>query len=198
MKAIAAICDIVPGWVWALIVAGLLAANVASGVMLLIAQAAEGQAKLETATLRTDHATALARETDKVLATERQLGFALATQEKKDADAQKTVSDLRADLRLRSRAAGGPGLRDYAARGCDAAAGAAAAGAGGGADDAGQAGRLLSPELEGLLLQRFSEADDINIAYASCREDSMNARQILNSQVSPPRPSAGPASPGAP
>ncbi len=197
MKALAAIFDVIPGWCYALLIAGLLLTNGVSLVRVHVAQTGEAMAKLETQTLRTDHATALAQETGKVLATERKLGAALATQEKKDADAQKTVADLRADLRALSRAAGG--LRDPNATACrHPAAGETAAGAGPGANDASQAGGLLSEPLEKLLLTDSADADAINIAYASCREDAMNVRQILNSQVSPPAAGAGSASPGSP
>lgn len=199
MKAVAALLGIVPGWLYALIVAALVLTNCASHTRLQRAQTAEAQAREETARLRADHATALGAETAKVLAAERALNVAVQAQEKKDAAAKETIADLRAGLRANSRAAGGAGLRDPFAAGCrDATAHPGAAGAGPGADDTGQIGRLVSVELEEFLLQQASEADDINAAYASCREDAMSVRQILNSQVSPHRPSDGPASPAAP
>lgn len=130
---------------------------------------------------KAEAAALLAKETARVLALERQLNAARAAQEKTDAANAKTVADLRADLRARSRAAGGPGLRDpFAGRGIGSggAQGAAAPGAGGGAANPAQAPGLLSAELEGFLLARFAEADALNIAYASCRADSEAVRAV--------------------
>src|SRR5205085_9938417 len=95
---------------------------------------------------------------------------------------------LSEDLRRRSRGAGGPGLRDPFAPACsgEPAPGSGAAAGAGGADP-GQAGRLLSENLEQLLLALAADADSINIAYASCREDAVNLRaQFKSLQLSPP------------
>lgn len=145
------------------------------------AEAAESQRwELEVGRMKVEAAGLLATETRKVLALERQLGAVRAAQEKTDAENSKTVAALREDLRRKSRAAGGPGLRDPFAAECGggggSAEGAAAAGADGGGADATETGRLLSAELEGFLIDRLSEADDINIAYASCRADSQAVR----------------------
>ena len=122
----------------------------------------------------------LADETAKTRAVETKLNAALAAQEKTDAQNAQTVAGLRADLRRKSRAAGGPGLHDPNAAGCGGGSGGTespvATSADSGAADPAQAGGLLSEPLEQLLLRITSEADDINVAYASCRQDSMNIR----------------------
>jgi len=129
---------------------------------------------------KTEAAGLLASETLKVLELERQLGAARAAQEKTDAENAKTVAGLRADLRAKSRAAGGPGLRDPFAAGCGGGGGdtqgPAAAGADGGAADRAQAGGLVSQPLEELLLELADAGDEINIAYASCRADALTIR----------------------
>lgn len=175
--------DIVPGWVWA----ALLGAAMLTNCNTLHQRDA---ARLEVAGLnlaiqkqKTEAANKLAAETGKVLKLERELGAARAQQEKADADNAKTIQNLRADLRRNSRAAGGPGLRDpWSARcgggGGSPAAPAAPAANGGGTDPA-DAGRLLSPELEGLLLDRLEKADTINAAYIACRADAVNLRATL-------------------
>jgi len=131
---------------------------------------------------KTEAATLLASETRKVLDLERRLTAALAAQEKTDADNAKTVATLREDLRRKSRAAGGPGLRDPFAAGCGGGGGgaqvAAAADAHDRAADRAEAGRLLSVELESFLLEQAASADEVNLAYASCRSDSINIRQL--------------------
>lgn len=129
---------------------------------------------------KTEAATLLASETRKVLELERRLTAALAAQEKTDADNARTVEALHADLRRLARAGGGPGLRDPFAAGCGGGGGgsqaATAAAAGAGAADRPEAGRALSAELEGFLIEQAAAADAINIAYASCRADSQALR----------------------
>lgn len=59
------------------------------------------------------------------------------------------------------------------------AQGADPARAGGGADDASQAGGLFSAGATELFLRLTREADDINIAYTSCRLDALSLREVL-------------------
>lgn len=124
-------------------------------------------------------ATKLADETEKTRLLERALQAARNNQELKDANNQKTVTDLSDRLR---RAAGQSGrLRDpNAVAGCgpsgSGAPGAAAATPGDRPADAPQAGGLLSAELTGLLQRLQREADEINGAYDSCRADSYAVR----------------------
>lgn len=198
MKAVAALFDMLPGWVWAIIVAALLATNCTSLGRMQLAKVAEAQAKETLAGERLRHEKALGAETAAVLQLERELGTQRAALEKRDAEHKTVVDGLREDLRRKSRAGGGGGLRDPNAAGGCPAPGPAAAGAGGGAGDTGQAGGLLSEPLERLLLDLTDEADTINRAYAACRDDAMTVRLKLNAQLSPPLPSAGPASPAAP
>lgn len=122
----------------------------------------------------------LAAETAKVLARERELADLRAQQEKTDADNQAKVADL--DRRLRVLAGPAGRLRDpHAAAGCGAGGGGAQgtppAGPADRPGDGAPAGWLLSAELSGLLQDRLSKADKINLAYASCRADLMRRAQ---------------------
>ena len=191
LKIIGNLCNAIPGAIWAcvLLVALLWGWDTAGDLADALAGKAEVQAQLDglrSAILvqKKEAAAKLAAEIGKVLKLEHELGAARAAQETRDAENKKTVAGLRADLRKRSRAAGGPGLRDPWAAGCGSGGGgatpAAAAGADLGAGDAaGEAGRLSS-ELEGLLLERFERAEAINVAYISCRADSLKLRETYN------------------
>ena len=123
-------------------------------------------------------ATLLASETAKTRSTELALQTIKNQQELQDADHQKTVADLSDRLRRLSGSTGR--LRDPNAAGCGGGGGSAtdqvASAAGDRADDAAQAGGLLSGELSGLLRGLASEADAINNAYASCRADAFAVR----------------------
>jgi hypothetical protein len=181
--------DFVPKTVLA---AGVLAFGALSVWLGFQASAAKLQAANARETLqaeRTAHSTALAKQIGLVLKTTNELDRLRMQQEKRDGDAQATIAALGEDLRRRSRGAGGPGLRDpfaTACRGEPAARPGPAADAGG--DDAAEAGGLLSAELEGLLLRLHHEADAINNAYASCRQDALNYRAKARElqQLSPP------------
>lgn len=125
--------------------------------------------------------TVLAGETAKVRTAELALRKFKDEQEIKDAENKLVVSGLAQRL----RAAAGPTgrLRDpHAARcghGGGSAPGADPASAGGRAADPAEAGGLLSADLTGLLLSQAKAADDINVAYASCRADSFAMREVL-------------------
>lgn len=125
-------------------------------------------------------ATLLSDETEKTRLLERALQAATHQQELKDATHQKAVSDL--SDRLRRLAGFGMRLRDPNATpaGCwpsgGGAQGPTAAATGGRPADGAKAGGLLSAELTGLLQQLQREADDINVAYASCRTDTYAVR----------------------
>lgn len=128
----------------------------------------------------------LASQTAKTRAAEQALHTFKTQQDIQDAKAQSTVADL--SRRLRSLA-GAPGrLRDANAHGCgrgsSGPAGEAATATGGGATDPAEAGGLLSAELTGLLQRLTTEADEINVAYASCRADTYAVRS--EPPLSPP------------
>jgi hypothetical protein len=179
-----AVFDILPGWVYAAIIAALLlvggGAITVQTVRLADAQAEVAGFKLAVQKQKTAAAQTLAAETNKVLDLERQLGAARAAQEENDADNAQTVAALREGLRAKSRAAGGPGLRDPFAARCGGGGGgapvAAAAGADRGAADAAEAAGLVSQPLEDLLLELADAGDAINNAYISCRADSQAVR----------------------
>lgn len=122
-------------------------------------------------------AQALATQTGLVLTLERKLATNLAEQEKKDAANQSTVAGLSAQLRT-ARAVSGGRLRDPNATACAGSGPAVAteSGASGSAGDPAQTGGLFSAGATELLERLTREADDINVAYASCREDALKLR----------------------
>lgn len=123
----------------------------------------------------------LAAEAAKTRAAERALRDFKDQRELEDGQNKVTVADL--ERRLRVAAGPGQRLRDPNAAGCGRGGGgpesAAAAGASDRAADAAEAGGLLSAQLTGLLQRLTREADDINLAYASCRADALSVRQAL-------------------
>lgn len=134
--------------------------------------------KAATDKLKAEAIATLASETAKTRAAEQALQAHTHQQEVSDANHQKTV----AALAERLRAAAGPTwrLRDPNAPGCwgssRSAPGSTAPAPADRPDDGTQADGLLSAELTGLLHRLQREADDINIAYASCREDAFAVR----------------------
>ncbi|HCY15254.1 MAG: hypothetical protein A2Z93_04055 [Curvibacter sp. GWA2_64_110] len=125
---------------------------------------------------KVDAARLLAAETARANEAERRARELLAEQEKRDAKNLNTVAGLQGRLRALAGPAGQ--LRDPNAqpgRGCGSggAQGAPATGATDRPADGAETGGLLSAELSGLLQTRLTEADQINIAYASCRADLM-------------------------
>lgn len=134
----------------------------------------------DTARQKLEAARVLAIEVTKVAAAHAALQEFKNQQEIKDAGNQKTVATLSA--RLRDLAGPVGRLRDpHASGGCGRGGGdapaAAASTPGDRADDAAEAGGLLSEQLTGLLQARFREADEINTAYISCRADAFAVRR---------------------
>lgn len=120
-------------------------------------------------------------ETDRANAATAKLIELKTEREKKDVENQSTIDRLAARLRV---AVGPVGrLRDPNAAGCGGggggAPGAYPAIASGGAADAAEAGGLFSAGATELFQRLTLEADEINIAYASCRPDSFNLREVL-------------------
>lgn len=131
--------------------------------------------------IQADASRVLASETFKTLQLERALQDTHAQQENKDAQHAEIVAAKDLELRRRTRAGGGPGLRDPHAAACPNGDGggtapATATAAGDRAADRTEATGLLSPELERLLLDQAEAADRINVAYASCRADASAIR----------------------
>ena len=139
---------------------------------------AEATAALEKQ--KREAAAELASETAKTRAAEQALRDFKTNQDIQDAKAQSTVADL--SRRLRQRAGQSGRLRDPNAPGCGGsgggATGEAATAPGSGATDPAETGGLLSAELTGLLQRLTAEADEINIAYASCRADAYQVRAL--------------------
>lgn len=120
----------------------------------------------------------LAAEIQKTRTAETALQTFKNDQELKDATHQKTVASLSDRLRALSDPSGR--LRDPHAGGCRPSGGGtpseAAPTPGDRPADPAEASGLLSAELGGLLQRLAREADDINIAYASCRADAYAVR----------------------
>ena len=129
---------------------------------------------------KAEAARTLAAEKDKTAIAERALIEAKQRQEVQDAQNRTTVSAL--ERRLRDAAGPAGRLRDPNAAGCggsgSGASGEAASSTGNRAADTAETGGLLSVQLSDLLRQRLREADEINVAYASCRADALNLRSV--------------------
>ena len=114
-------------------------------------------------------------------------------QDLKDSNHENTVSALASRLHDAGR------LRDPNAIGCGPGSGGPETPATGlasaGAEDGGQTGGLLSKELTGLLNRLLEEADTINIAYASCKADSVGIRLSGISGASAGQGAVGPLPP---
>lgn len=125
-------------------------------------------------------AEALAAEKENTRAAEQALREAKTNQDTQDAKSQSTVADL--SRRLRQLAGPAGRLRDPNAHGCGGGSGSptgdAATATGGSAADATEVGWLFSVPLTELLQRAMREADDINVAYASCRADAYTVRAV--------------------
>ena len=125
----------------------------------------------------------LAREMGRTRAAEQTLQAFKNQQEIDDAKNKLVVGALADQL----RAAAGPTARlrdpNAAPAGCgiggSGAPGADPARAGGGAADVTETGGLLSKELTEFLLSQAADADQVNLAYTSCRADGLNLREVL-------------------
>lgn len=119
----------------------------------------------------------LKKETAKVAAAEKALQHFKNIQEVKDAGNKKITDNLSA--RLRDIAGPTGRLRDpNAGRGGDSSGAncGAPAGTGNRPDNGAEAPGLLSAELTRFLQQKLIEADEINLAYISCRADAEATR----------------------
>ncbi len=135
--------------------------------------------------LKLDAARLLAAETAKVVAARAELRKFKDEQELKDAKNTKTV--LTQERRLRGLSTADGRLRDPNATNegcrCSRVGGqnSDTAASDNRTNDGTETGGLLSKELSGLFKQLTKEADDINIAYASCRADGAAVRKsVLN------------------
>lgn len=136
----------------------------------------EAQAQIEGS--KRAAADRLALEIQKTRAAEQALQTFKNDQELKDAQHQQTVAALTDRLRGLADPAGR--LRDPNAARCGPGSGRPQddppAAPGGRPGDPAEAGGLLSAQLSGLLQRLTREADDINVAYASCRADAYAVR----------------------
>ena len=131
-------------------------------------QAAADKQKAEAGAL-------LASESAKVSAAEKRLREFKDSQEVRDVKASGVVNDLRGRLlaagRLRDPFAGGCGTGGDTAK-CATTA-APGAGASDGASDAG----FLSKQFTEFLFEQARSADEVNIAFASCKADALSIRR---------------------
>ena len=123
----------------------------------------------------------LSKETARVAAAEQALRNFKDHQEIQDAQNRTTVTGLQ--TRLRTLAGNAGQLRDPNATARCGSGGSgppspSAAAAVDPGDDAAEAGGLLSADLSGLLQRLGFEADEINVAYASCRLDAVAVRAL--------------------
>lgn len=109
---------------------------------------------------------------------EAKLLAARSTQEEKDAKNANTIKTLSAEL------AGFKRLRDpYAKPGCGSGGsspkGENPTSPGNRANDGAETSGILSAEFSDLLRNLTREADEVNIAYQSCRQDAENVRELM-------------------
>lgn len=110
--------------------------------------------------------------TTRVIAQERGMAEAKDKQEIIDAKNKTIVAGLERSLRAGR-------LRDPGAVACGSGTGGAiATSAGDSGVDGAVTGGVLSEELGGFLVDQAVIADEINIAYLSCRADSMSIREV--------------------
>lgn len=194
-KAFTAFCDLVPGWVWAIACAVLLAAFGGTAVQRDIARAdakhaiAErdqargelGQLKAAVTAMKKQAAEDLEKARAEVADWQARYNGARRAQEIQDANAQSAIDKARHDLRAASDRNGGR-LRDPWAAGCGSSGASTGegsrAGAGTGADSRPETGGLLSERFTSAIERLQSEADEVNRAYIACRPDSFRVRGL--------------------
>ncbi len=142
---------------------------------------ARANVRWQTATdrIKREAAVTLATETARVRAAEQALQDFKNNQELQDENHQKTVSYLAG--RLRAAAGQSVRLRDpNAVAGCggggDSPTGQVTTAPGDRADDTAPAGGLFSAGATELFQRLTREADEINVAFASCRADAYAVR----------------------
>lgn len=166
MTAFLGIFSLVPSWLYAILLAGAMATNCATSNRLDTEKLAHKDLQLAVKDQKAEAAQTLADETAKVLATERKLTDALKLQEKTDAKNSQLVRDLR--TRTASVSLRDPGATECRASGGSAKTPTAAVAGSGGASGSETAG-ILSADFARLLWDQGAAADEINIAFASCK-----------------------------
>jgi hypothetical protein len=123
----------------------------------------------------------LKTETDRANAATVKLINLKIEREKQDVENQSAIDRLA----VRLRAAAGPAarLRDPHAARCGGGGGGAPAAdlahVEGSAADGAEAGGVLSKQLTEFLLSQAADADQVNLAYTSCRLDALSLREVL-------------------
>lgn len=125
----------------------------------------------------------LQTETDRANAASAKLVKFRTEREKHDAENKSVIAGLASRLRAAAGAAGR--LRDPNAShaGCGSggggASGADSTHSSGGAADEAEARGFLSKQLTEFLLRQAADADQVNLAYTSCRLDALSLREVL-------------------
>lgn len=174
----------VPVWAYALVL--VLAGWAFTAYQLQGAKADAAQAELEVANfklaLESQRRTAeglLASEKAKVGVAEQALKDALDAQQTKDKENGKTVDDLTERLRLAGRLRDPNATTPVCRGGSGSAKVDAIATTDSGAANPAEASGVLSAQFDGLLKRLTREADEINLAYASCRADNLTLREAI-------------------
>jgi len=175
MSAVTSLLGLIPGWLYAALLAASVVTNGVTMMKLSVERVAHGALKTAVAEQKAQAAQLLAAETERVRLAEQALQNTLNTQNAKDTKNAITIETLRQRL----VAAAAIGLRDPHAIGPSGQStnGAATAPPGDSVGDTAQAAGLLSTKLVGLLQSLTLDADRINAAYASCRADALAVRQ---------------------
>lgn len=173
--------------IWAAVLALSVLTNCATHARLESAQTTIKTYQRDLKDQKEEAAATLAAKVAEKEAVEKALAAFKAEQELKDA-ANKTMVKSLADRLLAAGNAAGR-LRDPNATGCGPSGGGAKdatpTAAAGGPGNPAETGGLLSVQLSELLRQRLREADDINVAYAACRADTLNLRAAQTTTGAP-------------
>jgi hypothetical protein len=174
MTAILGLLNIVPSWLWALMLAGSLATG-------CVEQHKLSTTRLELQTLKTavehqkaEAAQKLAELTAEAAAKDKRAHESWISGELQNVENQKTVADLGDKLRavrLRDPAGRGPGCGSPQADGAPVPAP--------GAGNAPEASGLLSDAASDFLRTAARESDQINAAYIACRQHIQTLSELL-------------------
>lgn len=166
--------------------------------MVILGQRAQvSNAKAATARLQTaiaqgkaDSSAKLAAVTASVLAQQKTIDSLHAQQEQKDAENVLAVAGLQSDLAVALATRGSRLFKPAAVAGRGSSGGSAqggdAAHASAGAENPAQGAGVLRDDAKQLLAQLMSDADQINLAYISCRNDAQVIRGRAGADYSLP------------
>ncbi len=174
MTALLAALDFIPRWILMALLVASLAAGCVEKVKLESSKKSLAELTAAVEKQKVDAKALLASETAKTEAVNAKLNDAKDKQESEDAINNQTITVL-ADKLHATR------LRDPGGGGCGGStqSGVAASPTTGTTDTAKDTG-FLSAELTNFLIGQAKAADEVNLAYISCRADSYKLRSTLN------------------